>query len=485
MDEDQARAVIALQAYETLHPPSPLWTDDDAGWATRAALQEPDAAGLPPEVYLARRARHALQRLAPREPGLRRWLARRLWRPQWIVVTAIAAFVLGIAADTIGSGQRIDLLSPPLWGVMAWNACVYLAALAFLLAHLARRHAAAPGPLRRVVERGLRRGLPAQDDASRRFAGLWLRASAPLSAQRAALLMHVGAAALALGLIAGMYARGLVLDYRAAWESTFLSAETVHAGLALLLGPASAATGIALPDVAGIAAMQTVHGSTTPGASAAPWIHLLATTLLGFVVLPRWVLALIAGTRARYLARRHALPLDDPYFQRLLRAQRGDAARVVVLPYAQTPGAQAALNLRTLLAASLGDTMTLRIAATIPHGAEDDAVLDVAADTTLAIALFDLAATPEAENQGRFIARSAAALPAGAATMVLVDEAAFVRRFGRTGDRLPQRRAAWRQLVEPLGGEPVFADLDSASSDRTALQAALAAPLRIDAAATR
>ena len=53
------------------------------------------------------------------------------------------------------------------------------------------------------------------------------------------LLMHALAAALALGLIGGMYLRGLVFDVRAGWQSTFLDAGSVHAFLATALAPAS------------------------------------------------------------------------------------------------------------------------------------------------------------------------------------------------------------------------------------------------------
>jgi hypothetical protein len=66
-------------------------------------------------------------------------------------------------------------------------------------------------------------------------------------------------------------------------------------------------------------------------------------------------------------------------------------------------------------------------------------------------------ATPQAENQGRF----AQQLAAVATTIVLIDEAAFTRRFGADSARLAQRRDAWRVFAESLGTLPVFADLDA------------------------
>ncbi len=274
---------------------------------------------------------------------------------------------------------------------------------------------------------------------------------------------------------------------RAAWCSTIAShgkapscpRRRLHAWLTTLLGPAATLAGIALPDAVGFEELQAAHASAVPGAPAASWIHVLAITLAGFVVLPRGLLALFAARRASRLARRFVLPLADPYFQRLLQQQRADIARVYVLPYAQTPSAQAALGLRALLAPLLGEAMQLRIAPTLAFGAEDDVGLGVPADTTLAIALFDLTATPEAENHGRFIERLAASAPPAATTIVLIDEAGFVRRFGAASDRVAQRREAWRRLAARMSAEPAFADLEASlvAAGARAIRAALAAPV--------
>ncbi len=493
MNEDSARAVTLLQAFETAQPPSPNWRDEDRAWAMRLALQD-GAADADAEAFIARRAHHAMQRLAPREPAAAQWLARRLWRARWVVWAVLAGLLLGVLADSIGSSQRINLLAPPLWAVLAWNAVVYLVLLGHVLARLLMRKTR-PGSLVMSTQRVLRfgRSLPglgsvnASASGSSRalqlFASLWLRLSAALSAARAATLLHAAAAALALGLITGMYLRGLVLDYRAAWESTFLSADVAHSALALVLAPAVAVSGIALADAAAFEALRSVHGSTVVGASAAPWIHLLALTLLLFVVLPRTLLALVGALRSRWLARRLALPMDDAYFQRLARLRHGDVAHVVVRPYASTPNAQAALGLQAVLVPALGDGLQLRIAPTAAFGAEDDdasapgAALD--AGTTLVVALFDLAATPEAESQGRFAQQLAARAPAGAATILLVDEAAFKQRFGADSARLVQRRDAWRVFAEALGTVAVCVDLDAPDvvGAGRALQSAMRSPV--------
>ncbi|CAN5895071.1 hypothetical protein BH11PSE8_BH11PSE8_35130 [soil metagenome] len=517
MNEAAAREVLLVQAFETAQPPSPSWSADDAEWSTRLAL----AGGAhSPETFIADRARHALQRLLPREPVLQRWLARRVWRSAWIVVAVMVGLVFGLLADSIGSSQRISLLAPPLWGVVLWNLVVY----ALLLVHVVRSLVAKPrrpGRVARWLQRSMLRGLPAAgsvahrdaaalpatstppssssspsalaegDGALPRFAATWMRVAAKLTSARAATLLHAAAAALGLGLVAGLYLRGLVLDYRAAWESTFLSADAAHAALGFVLAPAVAVSGLALPDTAAFESLRAAHGGAAVGASAAVWIHLFAITLLGLVVLPRSALALWSGVRARWLSAHVGLPLNDPYFQRLLRHRSGDAARIWVLPYAQTPSAAAALGLRAVFARVFGESMQITIAPTVAFGAEDDEVnrAAVPAMATLAVALFDLSATPEAENHGRFAQHLAAPIDGADGTqeragpaapvMLLIDEAGFIRRFGAAGDRLPQRRAAWHKLAESLGTPPVFVNLDAPdlAAVEAAVQRALVAPV--------
>jgi hypothetical protein len=474
MNEASARDVTLLEAFETAQPASTTWSADDRAWADRVAL-EAVGSGATADEFIAQRARHALQRLAPRERLAARWLAQPVWQQRWIGAVALLALVVGVAADSLGGAfgesQRINLLAPPLWGVLAWNAVVYLVLAGAALAGLLRHGELQPGPLVRATRSLLRvrRRLPRASaggsaTALRLFGKLWATRSRALTTWRTETVLHAGAAALAIGLIAGMYLRGLVFDYRAVWESTFLSNEIAHSLVGIVLGPASQLSGIALPDLDGFAALRAVHGDAKPGASAAPWIHLLALTLSLFVVLPRVLLAFWSVSRSGLRARRFPMPLDEPYFQRLVRLQRGGAAHLQVWPYAFTPSPQATLALRALLADAFGARVGLGIAATVAYGGEDDSVLAVDPGTTHGLVLFDLNATPEAETHGRFIERVAAALPAGAAIAVLIDEAAFRQRFGALAGRIVQRQNAWSACCESLGLVAVFVDLDAGAS---------------------
>src|SRR5690606_972951 len=144
-------------------------------------------------------------------------------------------------------------------------------------------------------------------------------------------------------------------------------------------------------------------------------------------------------------------PLDEPYFQRLLREHRGGTPQLQVLPHGGAPSAQAALGLRALLEQVLGPGLKLDIAAATSYG-DEDAVAGLApvAGTTQRLVLVDLAPTPEDDTHGRFLRALRAAEPA-LALLLLADESGFRRRFAATPERLAERRQAWRALAEAQG----------------------------------
>jgi hypothetical protein len=153
-----------------------------------------------------------------------------------------------------------------------------------------------------------------------------------------------------------------------------------------------------------------------------------------------------------------------------------------VRPHGAAPSPQAVLGLRELLAGALGSEMQLRLAPATAYGAEDGAGVSSPAepDTTLLVALVDLATTPEADTHGRFLRALRAGQPA-LPLVLLADEAGFVRRFGQLPERLAQRRAAWQALAEAehvawLAADLERPDADAAARLAQALHGAPAAP---------
>ena len=480
LPEAAARRVLLLRDVERGGPGAAQWSADDAAWATRVAKEEAAASrgqargrgleALSAAQWLELRARHAWQRLAPRDRRLAALAERGLWRP----LAPLAALVLGALAGLVADGlaapdQVVSLLSPALFALLGWNLLVY----GWLLV-TALRPPRRPGWLRRLVARAARASAASAMPA---FAADWAARTAGLAAARAALLLHLAAAAFAGGLVAALYLRGLVLDYRAGWQSTFLDADAVHALLATLLAPASAAGGVAVPDAAALAALRIAAGQAAGvhvNASAAPWIHLFALTLALFVIAPRLLLAGVAALQAAWRGRRIALPIEEPYFQRLLAPWRRTPARVGVLPHGNAPSPQAVLVLRQLVVQAFGDDAQLEIARATPYGDEHGALPQPAAGSGWRLALFDLASTPEPEAQGRFVdaLRGAAAGP----LLLLVDEAAARARLAALPGRLAERRAAWQRFADDHGVALALVDLGGAAApDAAPLEAALAA----------
>ena len=322
MTETELRDVLMLRALEreasALSPADPLaqGLSADGAWAGDEARRHPAAPGRgaaaePGHAWLAERARLVLARCRER------WGAALPTVPSaaalglgggWVWALPLAALLLGWGGDVLAGAQQINLLALPLLGLLAWNGAVYaLLAGRSLRAVLAGRAGrsgrsglsgnsagALPGPLHRVLLWLLLRLLPGGSAGvgpvpsgaaatgpvptgrvpgpaisgsfvqwpriHAAFAQDWWACTAPLQAQRLALLVHAAAAALALGVLASLYTRGLVLDYRAGWDSTFLDAADVRRLLAALLGPASALSGLALPDVPALAALRLARG---------------------------------------------------------------------------------------------------------------------------------------------------------------------------------------------------------------------------------
>jgi hypothetical protein len=493
MDETAAREVLLVRALDRAEPAVPAWTAADRAWASRVAVETVGGAAAP-ETFLAARAHAGLQRVLPRErPATREvwtWLQRPLWRPGWVPAGFVGGLAIGALLDGVAGGSAINLLSLAIFGVLGWNLLVYVLLLVRPLAALFLG-ARGPGPLvqalrrltridsvtvkpRALADLGLARLWPG-------FVADWLQAASPLLTSLFTTVLHAAAAGVAVGGLASLYLRGLVMDYRAGWESTFLDPGLVHGLLGTVLGPASAITGIALPDAAGVAALQLGPGAT--GAPAAPWIHLYAVTVGLLVVLPRALLMFVGLARAARRARRFPLPLSEPYYQHVLRQHRPAPAGVRVWPHATAPSAQATLALRSLCARVWGDAVGLEVLPPVAWGDEDALALP-GGDTDVALALFDMNATPEVEQQGRLLQSLADALPAGVPVLVVVNESAFLARFAGLPERIDQRRAAWQALAGRFGTTAVFIDLgaqDTATAE-AGLQAALDRPLQRAAA---
>jgi len=484
MRELALREVLLVKAIETADRTGSLIPLGDRERAAREALR---SAGLGTaeiargrftsafELALSARAASLARPLLERHPVLRDIL-RRSRPPPWTgLLLLAAAFATGAGLSALDGSRRINILAPPVLGLILWNLLVYLGLAIGAALHLRKRAPGAAPPTRTIVLWIGRRLGPllaktGEVDtllgaAVRGFAADWSEAAAPLLGRHLRRWLHAGAATVAAGLIAGLYLRGLVLRYEAGWESTFLEPSQVKALIDLLFGRVARWAGIALPQTIEQVTQLRWDG-VAGGEPAAPWIHLIALFLTAIAVIPRLALAAIAWLDGRRLQLAGHLPAHVVAYARLaLGAGQEVPLAVGVTPYAYEPPPGTLETLAPLLARTHGRGARPELRATIAYGEESsipstfDADADRAASRVL---LMNLAATPETENHG--VAIVAARDHARRARpeqrlLVVVDETAYVSRFAEANSpagRLEERRRLWRAFVAGYGVEVVF-----------------------------
>jgi hypothetical protein len=264
------------------------------------------------EWLLVRRADALLLSLRERSPGVDHVLAVAGGAISLDRGMLMLSFVVGALLSFLDGRRGINLFALPLVGLIAWNLLVYVwmlghrgkprtSLLAGTYARWARSH------IDRLLGHSTRFNAPLAPGL-RRFAGDWWEVARPLFAVRARRLLHLCAAAVALGLIAGYYLRGFILRSAAGWEGgEFAGAGTARTLLTMLYGPASLLSGIPSPAADEIERLRLTAASGS-GGDASPWIHLIAWTAGLYIILPRLFAALWSTFGLWRLSRQLALP---------------------------------------------------------------------------------------------------------------------------------------------------------------------------------
>jgi hypothetical protein len=489
MDASAARKLLLVQAVEETDTAGELLDAHERAEATRQARE---TAGGDLERLAAGRAERLCERLDRRAAWCRRALALTQAPPLLGPALLGLALMAGLFTNALGPERRINILSVPLLGLLAWNLAVYAMLAAAAVAARARRRRGAPGAregtvgaligwamertararLGRLLARGGARSPARVAAALRAYGQRWLDAAAPLLVARARAMLHLGAALLAVGVVLGMYLRGITFEYQATWESTFLGPRGARALLAVVFAPWAALLGTPIPDASVLATLRAPAAG-----NAAPWIHLWAVTTLGTVVVPRLALAAVAAGRARRLATRFPVALDSPYFLTLLAGDRGLGTRVAIVPYSYSPSPRAADRLRALLHGLAGARADVDLAAPVAYGADAGGVAPAAGDEAAAapgerwlVLLFTLAQTPEPEVHGDVIAAATAWAGDGPGRRVLLvtDATPYRHRLGDDGitaGRVEERRRAWDRLLPAAGPRLAHVELESAGDE--------------------
>lgn len=469
MREEELKRVLLVKAVEETDRESVLVPPADRASASREAKRAVSGEGgaLP----ISRRAELIHARIVARHPFLDEVLRHASGIAGFSAAAIAVALLLGLGLAVLDGSRRINILAYPLAALVAWNLAVYIV-IAINAGRGTQRkarwlpEAASRGAARRLagwVARSRSFNTPLSE-ALGKFALEWQVAARPLLVARAARTFHLAAAAVGVGLIAGLYMRGIAFAYSAGWESTFLDAERARMLIGMIYGPASALTGIAIPDAVTLETLRWRNGQG--GEPAGRWIHLLAASALLFVVIPRLALAAIAGlTAARHAANLPLPPEAAAYARGAFGAFGGlDDGVVRVVPYAYEPDAASVTRLQASLRKDLGGNLALQVRAPVPYGGEDAWIAELAASSPppdALVVLLSLAATPEDENHGRILEGARDALERmrpGAPFVPIVDEGPYLARMG-SGPRVDERRRAWATFITARGLQARFQDL--------------------------
>ena len=279
----------------------------------------------------------------------------------WNIPLYALAFVLGLGTNYLGPVEKIPLILNPLMALVAWNLLIYTVLILLLPSsgwRKARRTSEASRPKENpssdtkadpparsqdahlpwvvrvllasiwisVHKFTLRFHATGKQAASfvkvaNRFWAHWAEATEPLLVARWKRLLHCAALFLTAGAVAGMYIRGVFLQYQVIWTSTFITNENTVARLVdTIFGPAIFLSRIAGRD---LGADTDISRLMSPaGDPAASWIHLFALTALLVIIVPRSVLA---GFQWLHISRaKNNVQIDfDNYFASLIRPQIG------------------------------------------------------------------------------------------------------------------------------------------------------------------
>ena len=470
--------------FDSSRPPSPaevrqclfiraLEESDPAGerltMAERLAATNSAAAG-PADLFVRARAKWLGSKLKETlEQALARALRDRGSLPGWTgPAVSLAAFFIGWFTHDLGPEGTVSLLAFPLLGLIVWNLAVAIASLLpFKSLSRAAAVPALPGWLSPPPPPS---GDALTDKVTARMEREWRVLAAPRMVATGKLLFHTAALLLAAGVVAGMYARGLVRNYQAGWESTFLAQPAVSKLTRAVLGPASLVTGVAVPPV-------PPQGGVSP---AAPWIHLWAASAGLFIFLPR--LLLISMTRREAAGKQTDWKAEfADYEASARRLAIGQPLVARVVPVQCTPDSPLRDSLRALLQHLWGGQVMVDFLPTVAYGEEDTYPEALTEVPTHLVLLLPMAVTPEDEVHGELhrvlekYLTSAAHPPCALTVLDATRFEASVAGMAEAPRRMAERRAAWEKV---LGAAWPMAVLDAAARLDPAAAAATVADAR-------
>jgi len=460
LSEQQALEICILRSIEQSADNGGLWAAADAKEATREA-RDLTGHGTSFSDLLSRRARWAIDQIAQRSPDQ----AIRIKEPKWPAVAAwvlcACAFAAGGATDYLASKQQVDVVEASLLGLILWNLVVFLLVLISFLRTALHSGRKPPGLRGEAISKQrFKSALGFRVERARPWMAVcrdnWVMLSEPLNSTRTKIAFHAAAMFFAAGVMAAMYSRGLLTQYRPGVpDSTWLDIKLTQQVFNIIMAPGSWLFGLQIPDIQAVAEKRA-SGDTL--GLAQTLFHLHAASLIVWVMLPRLVLVFVNALNRWRLRRAFPLPLNAAYFTALRAAWRGQMIAVVIVPFRYELTQQIRANLQKMLERIYGMSVDITIEQPVQMGQDPkDWKRAIHKEGHLAVfPVFNVVATAEANAHGALLNQLRAVVEPETPVVPIVDTTGLPPD---NDERLRSRQRQWRQILDKVRAEPLFLNL--------------------------
>ena len=189
-----------------------------------------------------------------------------------------------------------------------------------------------------------------------------------------------------------------------------------------------------------------------------------AGSVLVCIIIPRLILAAVAGLSKWRLQRSLPLPMRSAYFATLRALRGGNVVDVLVIPFRYEMTDQVKSDLTRLLERIHGLAVTIAVQPPVLMG-EDPADWKAALGNERHIAvfvIFNLAATAEADAHGELLKRVLGDVRGRIPVIPIVDTGAYA---DRQQDRFNERCNQWRTVLDQVRCRPLFLNLKTPDAE--------------------
>ena len=459
LTEFQAKDAMLVKAIEQARENNAFWSATEAKEATRATIEHIDSK-TPDDQFIARRAELVLDIISKKKsaPLINLTPRNQPSVAAWLMI--LSAFVVGFATNHLAADSRVNIVEFPLVGLILWNVLVVSTILSSAISKLFLSRNEEGGMLTDALGKWQLRGTIQSSPENmsawvKQFKSDWCSIAAPLNRQRLALTFHTASILFTIGAMCSLYVRGFFKEYRAGWESTFLSADSIHTIASIILAPGALLLDMKLPDVAHIASLRYPEST---GEIARNWIHLYAASIAVWIIIPRSLLAIISAFLKWRQQISFPLPIRNTYFAALRAIRSGKRVDVIVIPFRYELTSQVEASLARLLERAYGLAVSISVHEPVLMG-EDTADWKAALGNDRHIAvfvIFNLAATAESDAHGQLIKKLLSEVNGRVPVIPIVDTSSYINR---DKDRFNERRNQWRCIFERIICKPLFLNL--------------------------